>query len=487
MNLIKYDKTRDANGNLIVSGSSSSQTTVFEQGGSRGGGDYSYSAELDRTIWGKYDDGGDVDGHMWVNGDVHIKTIIPPTYEPDEDDAEYDMEDDGDDIETDTGGGNLYVDGTGEFSVIKATNMTATANITGVNITASANLKGNITTTTTLNADTINFNYPNSTSAKQNLRTLFKDFDDRLNEIEDYGVRITNVENHQKDQDVMINANIGEILGIKGDIGRLENKIDSIEGGDCNCTGGGTSVVNGITTIDGNVNWKQMSRNDNFNSGFIFENMEGVVEFSPMDLYESFDLEDGGLPRRYASYTAMVQCLWDWDWETSQGTFYGVGYAQEIGYFNVGDTISVNTIQGRVIDWVDKTYNCQVTQMGWTISCNGQNRAGGNGVAFTHTCNMAGLYRVQFSVYGTHTKPRNSTIVQQDETICEITANYSLPEKDTQGQISPNGITYSYNNNRNYVFIGPDCTMMKYGNYGLKIDSSGIWKYNGSSWVRATI
>ena len=224
MNLIKYDKTRDANGNLIVSGSSSSQTTVFEQGGSRGG-DYSYSAELDRTIWGKYDDGGDIDGHMLVNGDVHIKTIIPPTYEPDEDDAEYDMEDDGDDIETDTGGGNLYVDGTGEFSVIKATNVNATANINGVNITASSNLKGNITTTTTLNADTINFNYPNSTSAKQNLRTLFKDFDDRLNEIEDYGDRITNVENHQQSQDVMINER-NSIIDYRAFSGTLKiNKV----------------------------------------------------------------------------------------------------------------------------------------------------------------------------------------------------------------------------------------------------------------------
>lgn len=110
MNLLKYDKVRDKNGNLIVNNTTS--TTIEESVGSRSG---DTTVELDRTIWGKHDDGGDIDGHMTVMGDVHIKVIVPLPSDDDEEEGEgYDddveLDDDGDEEEVDEGGGNLYVE-----------------------------------------------------------------------------------------------------------------------------------------------------------------------------------------------------------------------------------------------------------------------------------------------------------------------------------------------------------------------------------------
>ena len=95
MKLIKYSK-----------GGASSTNTNTGSGSSGGSTTISSSVELDRTIWGQQDNGGNVDGSMTVNGNVHIKVIIPPTYDPDETDEN----EDGEDVEVETGGGNLNVE-----------------------------------------------------------------------------------------------------------------------------------------------------------------------------------------------------------------------------------------------------------------------------------------------------------------------------------------------------------------------------------------
>lgn len=91
MKLIKYSK---------------GATTTSNSGSNTGGGSttISSSVELDRTIWGQHDEGNDIDGSMIVNGNVSINAIVPPTYDPDNEDG------DGEDIEEETGGGNLNVE-----------------------------------------------------------------------------------------------------------------------------------------------------------------------------------------------------------------------------------------------------------------------------------------------------------------------------------------------------------------------------------------
>lgn len=95
MKLIKYDRAKE--GTL--------STTIINNGNSNGSNYNTSTRGDDRNIWGQYDGGSDIDGSMTVNGTINIKAIIPPQYAPDiEDDV------DGDDIEEETGGGNLNVE-----------------------------------------------------------------------------------------------------------------------------------------------------------------------------------------------------------------------------------------------------------------------------------------------------------------------------------------------------------------------------------------
>lgn len=96
MKIVSYTKssTNDKNG-AGGGGSSSSSEIQSPVGG---------SANLDREIWGQHDSGDDIDGTMTVNGNVNIKVIADKEWEAD------DEEGGGDDVEYETGGGNLFVD-----------------------------------------------------------------------------------------------------------------------------------------------------------------------------------------------------------------------------------------------------------------------------------------------------------------------------------------------------------------------------------------
>ena len=93
MKIVKYDRARTAQAaSSGSSGGGGGSSTTIEGG----------SISLDRTIWGKRDTGDDIDGHFICNGHVTIKAITQPNYE--------DFDDDGENEEYDTGGGNLNVE-----------------------------------------------------------------------------------------------------------------------------------------------------------------------------------------------------------------------------------------------------------------------------------------------------------------------------------------------------------------------------------------
>lgn len=98
MKLLKYSRSKD-NGSTVtvVGGGGGNSSGSTAQPPSRGG--------EPRQIWGQTDEGdNDIDGTATVNGNVVIKAIVPPTYEPDDEDSG------GEDVEEETGGGNLDVE-----------------------------------------------------------------------------------------------------------------------------------------------------------------------------------------------------------------------------------------------------------------------------------------------------------------------------------------------------------------------------------------
>lgn len=209
MKLLKYDRGKSGS-TTIINGSGSSGSGEYPP--TRGGGD-------DRTIWGQYDGGDDIDGSMVVNGNVTIQAIVPPTYEGDDDG-------DGEDEEVETGGGNLTVE-------LKITSNEVEAN----DIYAKQHLY---------------IPHP-TTKAKTDIVELLKGYD----------TRITN-------NSTNIAANKTEIDALKGRVSTTETNITNLTSKVNNNT---TAIDNNTTNIQANADEIEKLKNQVSN---ISGDIEGI-------------------------------------------------------------------------------------------------------------------------------------------------------------------------------------------------------------------
>lgn len=209
MKLLKYDRGK------------SGSTTIINGGGSSGSGEYppTRGGGDDRTIWGQYDGGDDIDGSMVVNGNVTIQAIVPPTYEGDDDG-------DGEDEEVETGGGNLTVE-------LKITSKDVEAN----DIYAKQHLY---------------IPHP-TTKAKTDIVELLKGYD----------TRITN-------NTTNIAANKTEIDALKGRVSTTETNITNLTSKVNNNT---TAITNNTTNIQANADEIEKLKNQVSN---ISGDIEGI-------------------------------------------------------------------------------------------------------------------------------------------------------------------------------------------------------------------
>lgn len=209
MKLLKYDRGK------------SGSTTIINGGGSSGSGEYppTRGGGDDRTIWGQYDGGDDIDGSMVVNGNVTIQAIVPPTYEGGDDG-------DGEDEEVETGGGNLTVE-------LKITSNEVEAN----NIYAKQHLY---------------IPHP-TTKAKTDIVELLKGYD----------TRITN-------NSTNIAANKTEIDALKGRVSTTETNITNLTSKVNNNT---TAITNNTTNIQANADEIEKLKNQVSN---ISGDIEGI-------------------------------------------------------------------------------------------------------------------------------------------------------------------------------------------------------------------
>lgn len=206
MKLIKYDRLKKgSNGSsTIINNNNSSNNEGGINPPSRGDGD-------NRNIWGQYDDGGDIDGSMTVNGNVSIKAIIPPTYDPDEEGG------DGEDIEEETGGGNLDVE------------LTITSNKVEANEVFAKNH--------------LYINYPHPTGSKQCVVDLIKSNADNINSnttkinnltttVNNHTTQINNLNTSVTNNTTNISNNTTEINKIKetinAGVGITEDRVNEI-------------------------------------------------------------------------------------------------------------------------------------------------------------------------------------------------------------------------------------------------------------------
>lgn len=206
MKLIKYDRLKNnSNGSsTIINNNNTSNNESGSNPPSRADGD-------DRTIWGQSDTGEDIDGSMTVNGNVAIKSIVPPTYDPDEEGE------DGEEIDEETGGGNLEVE------------LTITSNKVESNeVFAKQHLY---------------INYPHPTGSKQCVNDLIKNNADNISSnttkinnltatVNNHTTQINNLNTSVSNNTTNISNNTTEINNLKdrldAGVGITEDRVNEI-------------------------------------------------------------------------------------------------------------------------------------------------------------------------------------------------------------------------------------------------------------------
>lgn len=205
MKLIKYDRLKNNSngGSTIINNDNTSNNESGSYPPSRADGD-------DRIIWGQSDTGEDIDGSMTVNGNVTIKSIVPPTYDPDE-------EEDGEEIDEETGGGNLEVE------------LTITSNKVEANEVFAKNH--------------LYINYPHPTGSKQCVNDLIKNNADNISSnttkinnltatVNNHTTQINNLNTSVSNNTTNISNNTTEINNLKdrldAGVGITEDRVNEI-------------------------------------------------------------------------------------------------------------------------------------------------------------------------------------------------------------------------------------------------------------------
>ena len=189
--IIKYNIAKGDDGKRVKSvtynvSSAGYPTNTGNSSSTSGSG----SSSINCVLWGNSFTGGNLSNSMTVNGDIYLY------FDEDDFDVEYD-EEDGDEIpEMPTG--SIYISGKAEASSVYGKKVA------------------------------FDFN-----STKTDLETDQKRQDTNItnnaNNIANLTTRVTNVETHQANQDVMINANVSEILGLKQHQGEQDEEISDIK------------------------------------------------------------------------------------------------------------------------------------------------------------------------------------------------------------------------------------------------------------------
>ena len=209
MKLLKYDRGKFGSTTIINGGGSSSGSGDIP---TRGGGD-------DRTIWGQYDSGDDIDGSMLVNGNITIQAIVPPSYDSDDDDGE--------DEEVETGGGNLNVELKITSNEVEANDIYAKQHLYIPHPTTKAKtdivelLKG-YDTRITNNSTNIAANKTEIDALKGRVSTAETNITNLTSKVNSNTTAITN-------NTTNIQANADEIEKLKNQVSNISGDIESID------------------------------------------------------------------------------------------------------------------------------------------------------------------------------------------------------------------------------------------------------------------
>ena len=234
-NISKEDSIGSRTKSVSFSSNSASNSSSFEDDD---------KLNINCQLWGNDFNGGSIDSTMQVYGDIYL-------YNPNEKDD--DVDEDDDDVDDGTVGGGLLGDeDDDEDEIDNSTGTLYSYGVESTDIYAKKKLwvhyptvndeKQNVPDLIKNNADKIATNAANIQTNKTNIANNATNIAANKAEIDALKGRvttaetnITNISNHQADQDVMINTNVVEILDLKkrtsnneGDITNIYQMIEDI-------------------------------------------------------------------------------------------------------------------------------------------------------------------------------------------------------------------------------------------------------------------
>ena len=239
-------------------------------------------------------------------------------------------------------------------------------------------------------------------------------------------------------------------------------------------------TLNGDTIING-----YLVLNDS-DTGFLLNSSNGTIQVSPENLgsYSDFTGKTENDILIFQSTTFVPEERIDGSWDLSGEFTY------DLGEINSGTLIKftnyfIDFMQNATVltpTSVQSTYKIyEGTTLKSTINISTQSQQTISNYTTSSTSNLNIKVEVTALFAANTISVSGGSLKEQP--LVRTTASYKITKPTSVfGMLSPDGLGFNFSN-LSHFYAGPDGTIIKYGNYGLKIDSTGIFKMtNGSTW-----
>lgn len=246
--------------------------------------------------------------------------------------------------------------------------------------------------------------------------------------------------------------------------------------------------LNGNTKINGSLTLHDEEQ------GFILSNPDGTTQISPQSVGDYEDFEDRTVNVKKVYQSQSNPLYEEWGTTYYQGNLY---YNYSLGTISAGTLITLINqstnfyVQGNNSGfWIVTPVNVSVRYNiyeGATVKHYVTYNSSSVSNITTYTTTTSDEVRIQVAITVRFDKATVDNYLQNDKYMMEpnvtgrLTYYIELPTASFM-LVGYDGLAVNFGNQKT-AFISGDNTIFKYGNYGLKLSTGGLKKWNGSSWV----
>ena len=271
-------------------------------------------------------------------------------------------------------------------------------------------------------------------------------------------------------------ASFSRIQQTANEITLQVNEISLIlDGISKNITLNGDTIINGYLVL-----------NDS-DTGFILNSSNGSVQISPENIgsYSNFTGKTENDILVFQSKSIVPAERLDGPWDLSGEFNYDLGQISSgtlvkltnyvVDFMQGANVVTPTSVSTKYMIYEGNTLKR-------TINISSQTQTTIANYTTTSTSNLKIKVQVAAVFPANAISTDGGTLKKQP--LIRTTVSYKVTKPSTVfGQLSPNGLGFNFSN-LSHFYAGPDGTIIKYNNYGLKIDTTGIYKMtNGNTWI----